>query len=138
MKHDVKELAWDALNAACKHIQDELGIKTGDVAGMFFSGPNGDDVLRIFEEYAEAEIREETFEDAEALFHRLSKTYPAHEFRWDSDGIIYLVTQDMAIFDPTLSSCGRFDSEDLYGLSREDAEALRDHNLNINPNLPEA
>lgn len=26
-----------ALNAACKTIQDKLGVQTGDVAGMFFS-----------------------------------------------------------------------------------------------------
>ena len=35
---DVRDLAGDALNVACKHIQDIIGVETGDLAGMTLAG----------------------------------------------------------------------------------------------------
>ena len=37
-KDDVRDLAGDALNVACKHIQDIIGVETGDLAGMYLQG----------------------------------------------------------------------------------------------------
>lgn len=48
-----KELAQEALNLAAKHIQDVLGIPSGDTAGVFFSD---DLVFNELTEYALSEI----------------------------------------------------------------------------------
>lgn len=51
-------LAEDALNAAVKHIQDSLGVTTGDHAGMFFSDDaNKDAIVNILKEYIMSELR---------------------------------------------------------------------------------
>lgn len=41
-EHDIDQLAEDALNAACLTIQEQLGQTDGGIAGVFFSGPNGE------------------------------------------------------------------------------------------------
>lgn len=46
-------MAYAALDAACKVIQDELGVTTGDTAGIFFSD---DFVRQLFYRYINAEI----------------------------------------------------------------------------------
>lgn len=50
---DIEELAHEALNAACLLMQNRLGVTTGDLAGIFFSGkdPGG------FEAYIRSELR---------------------------------------------------------------------------------
>ena len=34
-KQEIQELAENALHEACRHIQDALGVTTGDTAGCF-------------------------------------------------------------------------------------------------------
>lgn len=53
---DPDTLADGALDAAARYIQDALGIKTGDFAGMFFSGDNGITITNILSDYATAEM----------------------------------------------------------------------------------
>lgn len=36
--NQIHDLAYDALNAAVAVIQEKLGVKTGDTAGIYFSG----------------------------------------------------------------------------------------------------
>ena len=56
-EHDIDQLAEDALNAACLAIQEQLGQTDGGIAGIFFSGPNGENAKRLFAEYIRLEIR---------------------------------------------------------------------------------
>ena len=51
------ELAFEALNEAVLHIQNHLGVTTGDLAGLFFSGSAERDICAIFKSYIEAELR---------------------------------------------------------------------------------
>jgi len=55
-KKDIQELAENALHEACRHIQDALGVKTGDTAGMFFCGQQEDEIHQIFCRYIETEL----------------------------------------------------------------------------------
>jgi hypothetical protein len=53
------DLAENAANAAIKHVQDVLGIESGDFAGLYFSGDdNWTDLKTIIFEYINAEIKE--------------------------------------------------------------------------------
>ena len=52
--NEIDSLAEDAVNVAVKHIQDKLGIKAGDFAGIFFS--YDDYVLKVFKEYIRGEM----------------------------------------------------------------------------------
>jgi len=47
--------AMAALDAAVATIQEALGVKTGDAAAQFFSGPRGDYILDIFKDYIKFE-----------------------------------------------------------------------------------
>lgn len=49
------KLALAALDAACKHIQDELGQDDGGVAALFFSGPTGEFMVNQFLQYIDLE-----------------------------------------------------------------------------------
>lgn len=53
---DPETLADEALDAAARHIQDALGITTGDFAGMYFSGEIGAKITDILADYAMAEM----------------------------------------------------------------------------------
>lgn len=53
---ELKELADDALNAVCLHIQNKLGVTSGDVAGMYFSGPVDDQIRMILAGYIKSEL----------------------------------------------------------------------------------
>jgi len=55
-KQDIQELAENALHEACRHIQDVLGVKTGDTAGMFFCGENEVEIYEIFSKYIQIEL----------------------------------------------------------------------------------
>ena len=50
----IDDLAFEALNIAARHIQDALGITTGDFAGVFFSDNITEENLKA---YAAAELR---------------------------------------------------------------------------------
>jgi len=50
------ELAMAALDAACLHIQEQLGQDDGGVAGIFFSGPEGEQIVRTFDQYIQLEL----------------------------------------------------------------------------------
>ena len=52
---EIERLAEDALNAACKCIQDRLGQTDGGLAGMWFSD---EDAHRWFGDYIRAELAE--------------------------------------------------------------------------------
>jgi len=53
---DIDNIIDEALNAACLVIQDRLGVKTGDVAGMVFSGTKQEQFEAIFREYIRIEL----------------------------------------------------------------------------------
>jgi hypothetical protein len=53
---EIEALAEDALNAACLEIQKKLGVTDGGVAGVFFSGDEGDDVRAHFNYYIRLEL----------------------------------------------------------------------------------
>ena len=63
----IRWLADQALNEACRHIQDVIGIDTGDVAGMFFSGDNKDQIEEILREYISLELQIKSHELNEFL-----------------------------------------------------------------------
>jgi hypothetical protein len=44
-----------ALDHAVAYLQQQLEIKTGDFAGAFFCGENGDKIKAIFKDYINAE-----------------------------------------------------------------------------------
>lgn len=52
----IATLAGEALDAACLHIQEKLGQDDGGVAGIFFSGPEGEQMIRTFAAYIELEL----------------------------------------------------------------------------------
>lgn len=52
---DDGRLIEDALDAACKSIQDAIGQSDGGVAGQFFSGPSGKEIRGILREYVLSE-----------------------------------------------------------------------------------
>ena len=52
----IKELAENALHQACSYMQDAIGVKTGDFAGLYFSGELLDDIHTEFARYIKQEI----------------------------------------------------------------------------------
>lgn len=50
------ELAVAALDAACLHIQEQLGQDDGGIAGIFFSGFEGETIVNHFLKYIELEL----------------------------------------------------------------------------------
>ena len=55
-KKDIQTLAENALHEACRHIQDALGVKTGDTAGLYFTGDREDIILDILTRYIDTEL----------------------------------------------------------------------------------
>jgi hypothetical protein len=53
---DIEDMAESALNAACYDIQEKLGQTDGGIAGIFFSGPNGDVARKLFADYIRLEL----------------------------------------------------------------------------------
>jgi hypothetical protein len=45
-----------ALNAACRAVQDALGVTDGAVAGIFFTSDEGDAFARMFHDYIDMEL----------------------------------------------------------------------------------
>ena len=54
----IRDLADTSANIAVKHIQDQLGVQTGDLAGMHFSGDNWDTIVSILADYIQEELRD--------------------------------------------------------------------------------
>lgn len=52
----IRDLADDAANSAVRHIQDALGIQSGDSAGLHFSGDNWDSLVDILSTYIQYEL----------------------------------------------------------------------------------
>jgi len=52
---DIQNLAENALHEACRHIQDALGVQTGDTAGMFFTGAREEIILDFLTAYIDTE-----------------------------------------------------------------------------------
>ena len=63
-KQDIQNLAENALHEACRHIQDALGVTTGDTAGLFFTGDREDIVIDIFTRYIDIELMLKDISDA--------------------------------------------------------------------------
>jgi hypothetical protein len=59
---DVSNLAEQALDEACRHIQDVIGVQTGDVAGIYFTGANKDAIEAVLRRYINLEL---SFRDKE-------------------------------------------------------------------------
>jgi len=53
---DIQTLAENALHEACRHIQDALGIKSGDTAGLFFTGAREEIILDFLTAYIDTEL----------------------------------------------------------------------------------
>tara|TARA_B100000212_G_scaffold91989_1_gene67539 strand:- start:260 stop:523 length:264 start_codon:yes stop_codon:yes gene_type:complete len=53
------DLAEDAAHAALAYIQAEMGIRFGDNAGMYWSGPEWDQLTAMLEDYIKYEIKTE-------------------------------------------------------------------------------
>ena len=55
---DVSKLVDQALNEACRYIQDVIGVDTGDLAGMYFSGANLEVIEAVLRGYIISELQE--------------------------------------------------------------------------------
>lgn len=51
-----EEATQAAINAGCKLVQDALGITSGDVAGMFWTGGETESIRNAFDSYVNAEV----------------------------------------------------------------------------------
>ena len=61
-KQEIQALAENALHEACRHIQDALGVKTGDTADLFFCGEQEDEIHEILCRYIDVELMFKTSE----------------------------------------------------------------------------
>lgn len=52
----IKDLADAAANEAVRHVQDALGVPTGDFAALYFSGDRWDALIEILSDYVRAEV----------------------------------------------------------------------------------
>lgn len=55
-KSDLERIAENALHAACKSMQNDIGITSGDYAGIHFTGEIEAHIYAIFEQYLRNEI----------------------------------------------------------------------------------
>jgi hypothetical protein len=53
----VEDLADEALNEAVRYIQDKLGVETGDLAGLFFSGVAERGMKELLTHYIRSELK---------------------------------------------------------------------------------
>ena len=56
-QNEINDLAESALDVACYFIQEQLNVKTGDLAGLFFSGKPKEMIESIFKHYIKTEIQ---------------------------------------------------------------------------------
>ena len=52
----IGELATEALNVAVAHIQDKLGVDTGDFAGLYFTGIRQEAMEAVFKQVGKAKF----------------------------------------------------------------------------------
>ena len=57
-QEQISDLAYEASNEAIRVIQDRLGVRFGDFAGIYFCGDRLDDLMSILSDYIRAEISE--------------------------------------------------------------------------------
>jgi hypothetical protein len=62
-KQDIQNLAENALHEACRHIQDALGVTSGQNASYFFSGEKEDTIYQIFRQYIDDELMIKAYEN---------------------------------------------------------------------------
>jgi hypothetical protein len=55
-QNEINDLAGSALDIACAFIQEQMNIKTGDLAGLYFSGNRKEIIESIFQDYIRQEI----------------------------------------------------------------------------------
>jgi hypothetical protein len=55
-QNEINDLAGSALDIACAFIQEQMNIKTGDLAGLYFSGNRKEMIESIFRDYIRQEI----------------------------------------------------------------------------------
>lgn len=55
-QNEINDLAGSALDIACAFIQEQMNIKTGDLAGLYFSGNQKEMIESIFQDYIRQEI----------------------------------------------------------------------------------
>lgn len=53
---EIQSLADDACNVAIAHIQDKLGVKSGDLAGLYFTYEKWNLLTEIVSSYIKSEI----------------------------------------------------------------------------------
>ena len=54
---EIESLTEDAINVALEFIQNEIGVKHGDFASIYFSGAEYYKLAAIFNEYIAAELK---------------------------------------------------------------------------------
>jgi hypothetical protein len=62
-KQHIDDLAGNALSQACAYIQEALSVKTGDTAGLFFTGEPQEIIESIFQDYIRTEIQFQNLEN---------------------------------------------------------------------------
>ena len=61
-KQQIDDLAGNALSQACAYIQYALGVKTGDIAGLFLTGEPQEIIESILQDYIRTEIQFQNLE----------------------------------------------------------------------------
>jgi hypothetical protein len=54
---EINDLASSALDVACAFIQEQMNIKTGDLAGLYFSGDKQTIIESMLQDYIRTEIQ---------------------------------------------------------------------------------
>ena len=57
-QEEIQDLAGEALHAACRVVQERLGIKSGDLAALYFQGHTARVITDILRGYIRTEIQE--------------------------------------------------------------------------------
>ena len=57
-QEEIQDIADEALNAACRVVQERLGIKNGDLAALYFQGRTERVITDILRGYIRTEIQE--------------------------------------------------------------------------------
>lgn len=103
-KSTKRQIVENALHEACAYIQDQLGVKTGDNAGLFFCGEHEDTIYEIFDKYIDSESR-----------HGLPQL-ERHESSFELAGSYSFELDCLEISNFIISDCGRFPvSPEKYG-----------------------
>lgn len=57
-QEEIQDIAEEALNAACRVVQERLNIKSGDLAALYFQGHTERVIIDILRGYIRTEIQE--------------------------------------------------------------------------------